>query len=201
MKNIIIVDDFYPNPDSIRNYALNAEYEKLGGRNWPGRDSVNEFHINGLMEQVSNIVGEPLTTKPCNKSSYFRMTKENEYGSQDIHFDPNPGLIWAGVCYLTPTEHLQGGTKFWRHNEYGWEQSPSLKEGVERGIANNQEMKKFFETDGKDHTKWTEMLNVPFRYNRLILFRPWLFHSNGELFGTTDENARLVQLFFFHSAT
>lgn len=201
MKKIIIVDDFYPDPDTIRKYALNAEYEKRDGKNWPGRDSINEFHINGLTDQISSIVGEPLITKSCNKCSYFRISKENEYGTQDIHFDPNPSLIWAGVCYLTPIENLQGGTKFWRHTEYGWEQSPSLEEGTKRGISNVQEMKKFFETDGKDHTKWTEVMNVPFRYNRLILFRPWLFHSNGELFGTTNENARLVQLFFFHSAS
>jgi hypothetical protein len=32
----------------------------------------------------------------------------------------------------------------------------------------------------------------------LIMFRPWMWHSNGEWFGTTHENARLVQLFFFH---
>src|SRR5690606_11166195 len=34
-------------------------------------------------------------------------------------------------------------------------------------------------------------------YNRLVLFRPWYWHSHGENFGTTLEDTRLVQLFFF----
>lgn len=200
-KNIIIVDDFYGNPNYVRDIGLNAKYDPTPGKNWPGKDSCSEFIFEGLTEKISGIVGEELVNKPCNKSSYFRIARENEDGTQDIHFDPNPGLIWAGVCYLTPVEDFEGGTKFWRHIEYGWEKTPTLEEGKMFGINDITDMKKFFETDGKDRTKWIETLNVPFRFNRLVLFRPWLFHSNGSLFGTNDKNARLVQLFFFHSAS
>jgi hypothetical protein len=199
MKSIIIVDDFYANPDDVRFTALNAEYESGEGKNWPGKDSLNEFLPQNVVDDISTIVGEPLTSKPMNKCGHFRMTKVGEHGSQDVHFDPNPGLIWVGVCYLTPTEELQGGTKFWRHKEYGWEESPSLEEGMKHGICDTEGMKNFFETDGKDRSKWEELLNIPFRYNRLVLFRPWKFHSNGEWFGADNETARLVQLFFFHT--
>jgi len=32
----------------------------------------------------------------------------------------------------------------------------------------------------------------------LVMFNPSMWHSNGDWFGTTHEDARLVQLFFFH---
>ncbi len=38
-KNLIVVDGFLNNPDGIRAYALEQNYERLGGKNWPGRDS------------------------------------------------------------------------------------------------------------------------------------------------------------------
>ena len=38
-RNLIVVDDFLGNPDGVREYALEQQFERLGGKNWPGRDS------------------------------------------------------------------------------------------------------------------------------------------------------------------
>jgi hypothetical protein len=197
-KNLIVVDNFYANPDAVRNFALNAEYEELGGRNWPGRDSLYEHGKDELTSMVSEIVGQKLITKPCNKCSYFRMTKEREYGVQDIHFDPNPGLVWAGVIYLTPTLHPTGGTKFWKHKQTEWEFAPTQQQAIKHNIQSHEDMVNFFNIEGKDRNKWIETDNIAFKYNRLVMFNPLQFHSNGDWFGTTNENARLVQLLFFH---
>lgn len=197
-RNIIIVDDFYPNPDIIRNTALNADYSKEDGRNWPGRDSIEEFLHTDIKTVISDIVGTPVKTSPNNKCGHFRMTKEHEKGKQHIHFDPNPNLIWAGVLYLTPNIPKNSGTKFWKHKEYGWEQSPHMEEAEKRGVNNFNDMLNFFNTEGNDESKWDEVLNVTPKYNRLVLFNPWLFHSGGVPFGKYDHDCRLVQLFFFH---
>jgi hypothetical protein len=58
----------------------------------------------------------------------------------------------------------------------------------------------FFNTEGKDESKWICTDNISFKYNRLVMFNPSLWHSNGDLFGDVWDNARLVQLFFFHGA-
>lgn len=198
-KNIIVVDDFYPNPNAIRKHALSVEYQSKDSKNnWPGRDSLDAYIDPETVIIISDIVGTTLTTHDSNKCSYYRITGENQKGTQHIHFDPNPGLIWAGVVYLTPTEKINSGTKFWRHKKYGWEKSPTLEEGEKHGISDHSSMLNFFETDGIDESKWEEILNIPFKYNRLVLFRPWLFHSGGIPFGQSDEDSRLVQLFFFH---
>ena len=197
-KNLIVVDNFYANPNAVRNFALNTEYEELGGRNWPGRDSLYEHGKEELTSMVSEIVGQKLITKSCNKCSYFRMTKEEEYGVQDIHFDPNPGLVWAGVIYLTPTLHSTGGTKFWKHKQTEWEFAPTQQQAIKHNIQSHEDMVNFFNIEGKDRNKWDETDNIAFKYNRLVMFNPFLFHSNGDWFGTTNENARLVQLLFFH---
>ncbi len=197
-RDIIVIDDFLENPDSIREYALAQRYELYGGKNWPGRDS-SEIHGEEEMTQAcSEVVGEKLVAKPENKTCYFRHSMPGQLGSQHIHFDPNPGLIWAGVLYLTPIVHPTAGTKFWKHIRTGWDKAPTLDQASKHGIHSHEDMVKFFEEEGKDVSKWIELDNVAFKYNRLVMFNPFLWHSNGDLFGTHHDNARLVQLFFFH---
>ena len=41
---------------------------------------------------------------------------------------------------------------------------------------------------------------MPMRFNRLVLFRPLLWHSAGDGFGDSLANGRLVQLFFLRRA-
>lgn len=198
-KNLIVVDNFYSNPDKVRDYALNVEYETFTGeKNWPGTDTLFEHGKEELTAMISKIVGEPLITKDCNKCSYFRLTQEGQYGIQDIHFDPNPGLVWAGVIYLTPITHPTAGTKFWKHRQYGWEFAPTQEQAARVGIQDHKDMVKFFNTDGKIRNRWIETDNISFKYNRLVMFNPFMFHSNGDWFGTDKSSGRLVQLLFFH---
>ena len=199
-RDIIVVDDFLENPDAVREYALKQNFDIYGGKNWPGRDSIDQHGEEEMTKACSDVVGEKLAIKPENKCSYFRHTRIGEIGSQHIHFDPNSGLVWAGVLYLTPTVHPTGGTKFWKHNATGWEKAPTNEEGAEYGLHSHQDMVQFLNIEGKDESRWTELDNIAFKYNRLVMFRPWMWHSNGDWFGTTYEDARLVQLFFFHGA-
>ena len=199
-RNLIIVDDFLENPDALRAYALKQQFDRLGGKNWPGRDSSDTHGEEEMTQACSEVVGMKLAIKPENKCSYFRITKEGQHGKQHIHFDPNEGLVWAGVLYLTPTFHPTAGTKFWKHKETGWETAPSNEEGAKYGINSHDDMFEFFNTEGKDESKWICTDNVGIKYNRLVMFNPFLWHSNGDWFGTTYDNCRLVQLFFFHGA-
>jgi hypothetical protein len=199
-RDIIVVDDFLENPDAVREYALAQQFDLYGGKNWPGCDSADQHGEEEMTKACSDVVGEKLAINPENKCSYFRHTRIGEIGSQHIHFDPNSGLVWAGVLYLTPTVHPTGGTKFWKHNATGWEKAPTNEEGAEYGLHSHQDMVQFLNIEGKDESRWTELDNIAFKYNRLVMFRPWMWHSNGDWFGTTYEDARLVQLFFFHGA-
>ena len=90
-RDIIVVDDFLDNPDAVREYALEQKYEIFGGKNWPGRDSSQTHGQEEMTQACSQVVGQQLAIKPEDKCSYFRITKEGQYGSQHIHFDPNPG--------------------------------------------------------------------------------------------------------------
>jgi len=48
-----------------------------------------------------------------------------------------------------------------------------------------------------DESAWETTMTVPMRFNRLVLLRPWLWHTAGRGFGDSLENGRLVYLMFF----
>jgi len=56
------------------------------------------------------------------------------------------------------------------------------------------------EQDSLDESKWECVMRVPMRFNRLILLRPWLWHTAGPAFGDRPENGRLVFLLFYGAA-
>jgi hypothetical protein len=44
---------------------------------------------------------------------------------------------------------------------------------------------------------WEKSFTAPMRFNRLILFSPWMFHNSAPGFGTGADDGRLVYLMFF----
>jgi hypothetical protein len=44
-------------------------------------------------------------------------------------------------------------------------------------------------------------MRVPMRFNRLLLLRPWFWHTAGPGFGDNLDNGRLVYLMFFAASS
>ena len=194
-----IVDNFYTDPDSIRQMAINSEKEESTQGNYAGVMTHNAF----LTQEHLDILGHLLNHKVTQSTPFtgkFRFTKMNEVGTQDIHFDPGDNnCCFAGVCYLSPNvPDNTEGTVFWRHKRTGLEGIPRTQEGLDKHEFGD--LKTFLDTEGVDYSKWDKVLTVPFKYNRIVLFRPWLFHSPGTSFGDTIENCRLIQTFFLRYA-
>lgn len=193
----LIVDNFYKTPDEIRNYALNLERESSSAGNYAGIMTDEPFLTEEHLEVISRLVGQYVTPS-TEFTGKFRFTTKSDTYSQDIHFDPGDNnCCWAGVCYLTPISENIDGTIFWRHNRTGLTSIPLTADGLfNHGFSPNT-LKEFLTTEGITHSLWTKTFSIPYQFNRLVLFRPWMFHSPGAGFGTSIETSRLVQTFFF----
>nr|QMP83626.1 MAG: hypothetical protein [Caudoviricetes sp.] len=193
----IIIDNFYQNPEMIRNFAISGEKEPESGGNYSGVMTNDAFITQEHLDAIKIVVGQDVfpSTQLTGK---FRFTKEYDTWKQDIHFDPGDNnSCWAGVVYLTPNVDIDG-THFWKHKRTGLESIPLTLEGIQQfGWEGVDDLKVFLDTEGIDRSLWDRTLTIPYKYNRLVLFRPWLFHSPGNPFGNTLENCRLIQTFFF----
>lgn len=198
-QSLIVIDDFYPDPHEVRRAALACDYtEVCGQRTYPGRNSAKAFLPPGLDGAISRVVGEPVAGIDDGMSSHgrFRITLTGERGRYCVHVDPTV-LAWVGVIYLSAAEHCCGGTAFYRHKGLQSDRTPL--EQCELTACGHPSVAALLQADGKDESQWEYLMTVPMRFNRLILYRPWQWHSAGEPFGDCLENGRLVQLVSFQS--
>lgn len=202
--SVLIIDRFYDDAEVVRRRALESGFPvPTAHKNYPGRNSARRFVPEGLDDVVSRLVHEPVEACPVDEHGRFRLTlaAEEEDRGYYVHIDGD--AHWSGILYLSPDEYCEGGTEFYRHRasatdrcyitdaeakSHGWE---SCSQFAIQTIQN----------DGNDLDKWEHLMTVPMRFNRLIVFRPWFWHTAGKSFGDTLENGRLVQLFFWRAAT
>ncbi len=197
--SLIIVDDFMDNAWPLRDAALSLTYPDQQGA-FPGRNSLQRMAIDGLAEECSRLVGEPLRPiEPGQSHAKCRITLANDVGRASVHIDQ---AHWSGILYLSKPEDCRGGTDFFRHKATGMDRAPlSNAEAQAFGHASAADMThSILARDTMDPAAWELSMRVPMRFNRLILLRPWLWHTAGEAFGDTIENGRLVYLMFFASA-
>jgi hypothetical protein len=198
-RSIIIIDDFYSDPDKVRNIALNSSYPKPDdGYTYPGKNSKDVYYPDELHSRFEKILNKKLI--PSNPNGYFRLSLETDEFRQDVHVDP----VWefGAVCYLNPPEQSidEGGTSFWIHNKTKMESCPKTNDEA-KIYGYSSEKEAWFTTvygEGLDRTKWTRYLLSPMKYNRIVIFKSDLWHSHNYNFGNSLENGRLVQLFFFN---
>ena len=200
MQNrFIIVDDFYNNPDELVDVALESIHkEELPRGTYAGVMTTNTFLGEPHREIFRKLTMEPKITSSTNANGRIRFTREGDPYTFHIHYDVDMKTRWAGVVYLS-REYPAGidGTSFWRHKRTGLEIAPNTVEGfAEYGWKNFEDLRMFLEEEGVDESLWECTMTIPYKYNRLVLFRPWLLHSPGTAFGDTLENCRKVQTLF-----
>jgi len=197
--SMIIVDDFLDNAQALREASLRLTYPPQEGM-FPGRNSVERINIEGLAQQISRLVGEPLEAMPPPQShAKSRITFAADKGQAKVHVD---AAHWSGILYLSRPQDCRGGTEFFRHRATGTDRAPyDDLEAAALGFPSAKRMvDEILEADGTDDSKWEMTQRVPMRFNRLLLLRPWLWHTAGETFGDSLENGRLVYLMFFASS-
>ncbi len=200
-----IVDDFYPNPDEIREYALSQHFNKgrifniktkmktimhPGARTKRSLDMENHIY---LRNRIEKIVNQPIMN--WYSEGTFNGVFNLGIGDKEpnwIHTDlvearrelqeSQNYKLWAGVVYLTPNAPLNGGTSLYMY-----------KDGT-RVVGKNTILK------DKEITSpnWVQHATAKNIYNRLVLYRGDHYHAPDRAgFGHNRETGRLTQLIVF----
>jgi hypothetical protein len=181
-----IVDNFYENPDQIREFALSQEYVEGGlGRGFIGRRTHQQFLFSGLKEKFEEIMGKRITKwQEHGMNGRFQVAWAGE--PLVYHCDSQQ---WGGMLYLTPNPPYQCGTTLYAHKQ------TKARTYYEPGYdASWRNIPGDCHLDGTPFEPVDVMGNV---YNRLVIFDASCIHSASEYFGTVMNNARLWQMFFF----
>lgn len=108
------------------------------------------------------------------------------------HTDSNVDGRYAAIHYLTEDAPTGSGTSFFRSRWTGLRSAEEIKTVDEEVIT--------FGVDGAhllDRTAWDEVDRVGNVFDRLVLWDARMIHAATDYFGTTPENGRLFEMFFF----
>ena len=195
----MVFDDVLSDPDALRDVASGLSYPPQPDSNFPGRNSQERVNMPDIDALVEGVVRERL--RPMTELSHgkFRLTLASETGRGQVHMDRSH---WSGILYLSRPEHCRGGTEFFRHkatNTDGlvMDASQLTSSRWSDAATANREIGALAARDSNRAEAWDTVMRVPMRYNRLLLLRPWQWHTAGPGFGTDFETGRLVYLMFY----
>ena len=185
MPGVWIIDNFYADPDAVRKFALEQEYQDNhdGEQGYIGRRTKQQFLFPGLKQEFERIMGRSITRwEDHGMNGRFQYAKSGE--PLVYHCDDQS---WAGMLYLTPNAPYQCGTNTYalKNTDIRHRNHPDIMRCFSPGSRNF------------DRTPFEMVDSLGNVYNRLVIFNAGYLHSASEYFGFTPENSRLWHMFFF----
>jgi hypothetical protein len=186
--SLLIVDDFYDNPDDVRARALSLSYQRVEGVNYPGVMAATTDDIRPTLEHFSRLLGN-IDIRCRRNEGTFRVTTECDMAIRKslVHIDTTD---FTAIVHLSKTNNE--GTYFYRHKALNLERV-SPKDNFSAIVH------QAIEADTLNLDAWEMLYSIPMKYNRLIIFDGKCFHSGAiNLTGSNILEGRMTQNFFFN---
>jgi hypothetical protein len=196
-----IYDNFFDDPDAVRNYALSLEYTKHPGP-VPGKRSeklseLNYDLFNIFQMKIINLM-YGAGDYDVGIDAYFQWVPEH-YEEGWVHVDnvggENEPTI-AGVIYLTPNAPLYAGTSVYQKTVAS--DLSVIAHGMKTTFYQDDpvDMSEYRLNRDLHNSKYEKTIDVANVYNRLFIYNTTQLHRENKFFGTTIENSRLILVFF-----
>ena len=197
---VTIVDNFFDNPDKIRDYGLSLDFEKDSDGRWPGVRTKPLHEINNpLFQHICNKI-LAIYFGPNEASSITWLAScafqkvDKSFKSGWIHTDQP--AVFTNIIYLNKNPNINSGTSIYKlknnilvpnlepndHKVKAYKGLISIQDAEEKRKENNNE--------------YLEVIKVHNEYNRLISFDAHLPHAAHDFFGDDDEPRFTLNIFF-----
>lgn len=199
-----ILDDFLPNPNSLRKWALEQKYHTDPKNLWPGKRS-EPLHI--LHPPLYTYLGVKILslffeTLPLNWNAmmHFQLISNLE-GTGWVHQDS--GHI-TSILYLTPESNINCGSSLYKPKKTKPHPIMSSQDiNSSSGRFDHYKTKKLTPNSSKTKEKfenetYEKILDVKDKYNRLFSFSSTDFHSANNYSPQNGED-RLTLIMFFRN--
>jgi|TARA_B100000900_G_scaffold299374_1_gene257967 hypothetical protein len=194
----MVVDNFYEEPDQVREYALSLEYFKGDRGSWPGVRTklFHEFDQKSLdffSKKLLVYLKDYGYTGFDEIQTAFHSTPES-YTRGWVH-DDDPKLNVAGVVYLNKEAPQGTGTVIYEDMDFdgGKYAEVFMQDVLDVPAKEKEEFNQIREAQVAEFKKTVTMESV---YNRAIIFDTRLWHSPEHFYGNTIKDSRLTQVFF-----
>tara|TARA_R110000824_G_scaffold286698_3_gene474832 strand:+ start:599 stop:1543 length:945 start_codon:yes stop_codon:yes gene_type:complete len=190
--SIIAVDDFYKNPDEVRDYALGLDFQ-YNKEQHKGKRTRERTFFEGTYEFLQDALKKKITSwdnQPHNGVFQFCTAQDHLV----YHTD---GQQYAAVVFLTPNAPASCGTSFFKHKGNGLRKYPTDEDCAKFNKSRDEIYWDMFEGNFYDKTPWELVDVVGNVYNRMVIWDAKLVHAATQYFGSDKMNSRLFHMFFF----
>jgi len=202
----VCIDDFYPNPNEVREFALKQEYKSSENGTWPGMRTKHiheidqdffDFFCKRVMNVFYNYENEQVE---WNISSNFQLFPPY---NGNVHSSLNTGLIHrdlalaAGIIYLTPNPNPDSGTSIF-HPKKG-KLPTQLEHDLRFDLHTNKPVDEeaYSKMMQENDDKFEESITFKNRFNRLIMYDAGNYHKANSYIH--NDEPRLIQVFFINN--
>ena len=202
---ITIVDDFFAKPYSIKDFSKNLEYFPCEKGFFPGVRT----HQLGALEK-----GKSLFNLTCKKfiNIFYQTIGDKINFMAELYFQKisneykNPGFIHndtpielTALIYLS--DHEDCGTAFFEPIDSHQNARLGIESTLEKKyhIYKNKDFTEELETVNHCNKNFKEILNVPSKFNRAVLFDGSIYHGVKNFVNDNINEDRLTLIAFFHS--
>ncbi len=200
---IVCVDNFYSNPDEVREFALSQEFNNKEG-NFPGMRTkplhlINENFFDSFCSKLFSLFYQ-FQTEQVNwtveshfqKIYPFDQNKNSLVNEGWIHLDSDDSIA-AGVIYLNPNSNSDAGTSFFKGIEPEYKCNWDLRNNFYKKKQVN--IDQYLEEKKKNTNAYKKTLEIKNIYNRLSFYGTQYPHRESNFY-VSDTEPRLTQIFF-----
>ena len=188
---VTIIDNFFDDPDTIREFALKQDF-KVNGEQYPGSrtDELLDLDIN-LFLNITRRLMSVFTDKKFSADIDIRFQKvESDWKEGWIHDDHDK---YTFILYLDKNPPKNSGTSFFETKPNA--NYPEFPIQKSRAIRDN-DYESFTEYGKKVNENFVESISVQAKYNRLVLFDGNINHAAQGF--DSSEGDRLTMIGFIH---
>jgi hypothetical protein len=189
---VIIVDNFYKDPDIVREFALKQQFNYHEAYH-KGKRTEKRFLASYMKEEFERLIGKPIRNwieHGANGVFQYCIAGDELVYHSDLQ-------SYAGILFLTPDADPACGTSLIRSKETGCYKPPNELDVKRTGKPIDQLVYETYANKILDKDAWIEVDRIGNVYNRLVLWDAQYCHAASKYFGDSLENGRLFQLFFF----
>ena len=210
---VTCMDNFYQNPDEIREYALSLDYYRGNLDRYPGVRSEPIHRLNpDLFDlsckklfsiffdlKVGNFDWQVVTNFQKIYPYECSDSNKKDINSGWIHQDSF--TVLAAVVYLNPIPNLDSGTSIYRVKEkynQDWQSNDAYLKSHFYSHKSKLSEDEYLKKKMEHNSKFEKILDVKNVYNRIVCYPGDYFHTQSEFLIDT-EDFRLTQAFFVKS--
>lgn len=192
MIDLIVIRGGFKDPDTVRKIALDIPPNQLQNGALDGSLIIPfPMRTADIVEGVSHVVNEPVNYSEL--TGYFIAQNNQLELNLGYLILGSPKAVWMAYVNLSGRKEE---INILRYNPIGLTYLPiwSVEEMESVGFNSYEDIDNL---NYSDEELWSIDSTISLNHNDMIIMRPWIFHSWGDLDGDDLETGRLFLLYHF----